>query len=71
MYVVPLLIIILVALGMFFSPIVAVIIFVIGFAIYLAVAVAGRGGEEATDAGTPEARAAERGRSEEHDARIR
>jgi positive regulator of sigma E activity len=70
MYLIPLVAIILLALvAVAWSPIFAVVIFAIFFVLFLAyVGLSRRADQEAT---TPEARAAERGRQEEAETRIR
>jgi hypothetical protein len=71
MYVVPLIVILLLAIvAVAWSPIFAVIIFAIFFALFLAYVGLSRRADQGS-VGTPEARAAERGRQEEADARIR
>jgi Ca2+/Na+ antiporter len=70
MYVIPLAVIILLAIvAVAWSPIFAVIIFAIFFALFLAYVGLSRRADQS--AGTPEARAAERGRQEEAETRIR
>ena len=70
MYLIPLIAIILLALvAVAWSPIFAVVIFAIFFMLFLAyVGLSRRSDQEGT---TPEARAAERGRREESETRIR
>jgi membrane protein implicated in regulation of membrane protease activity len=70
MYLIPLIAIILLALvAVAWSPIFAVVIFAILFVVFLAyVGLSRRSDQEGT---TPEARAAERGRQEEAETRIR
>jgi len=70
MYLIPLVAIILLALvAVAWSPIFAVVIFAIFFGLFLAyVGLSRRADQEGT---TPEARAAERGRQEEAETRIR
>jgi positive regulator of sigma E activity len=71
MYVVPLMVIILLAIvAVAWSPIFAVMIFVIFFVLFLAyVGLSRRADQRVVE--TPEARAAERGRQEEAETRIR
>jgi hypothetical protein len=70
MYIVPLIAIILLAIvAVAWSPIFAVIIFAIFFVLFLAYV--GLSRRANLSAGTPEARAAERGRREEAETRIR
>jgi positive regulator of sigma E activity len=70
MYVVPLIAVILLAIvAVAWSPIFAVVIFAIFFALFLAYVGLSRRADQG--AGTPEARAAERGRQEEAETRIR
>ncbi|HEV7481486.1 MAG TPA: hypothetical protein VGO13_00100 [Solirubrobacterales bacterium] len=71
MYLIPLLVLILLAIvAVAWSPIFAVIIFVIFFVLFLAYVGLSRRADQGT-VGTPEARAAERGRQEEAETRIR
>jgi hypothetical protein len=70
MYVVPLAVIILLAIvAVAWSPIFAVIVFAIFFALFLVYAGLSRRADQVV--GTPGARAAERGREEEAETRIR
>lgn len=70
MYVVPLIAVILLAIvAVAWSPIFAVIVFAIVFVLFLAYVGLSRRADQG--AGTPEARAAERGRREEAETRIR
>jgi len=70
MYVLPLIVIILLAVvAVAWSPIFAVIVFAIFFAFFLAYVGLSRRSDQT--GGTPEARAAERGRQEEAETRIR
>jgi hypothetical protein len=70
MYVIPLIAIVLLAIvAVAWSPIFAVVIFAIFFALFLAYAGLSRRADE--EGGTPEARAAEQGRREEAETRIR
>jgi positive regulator of sigma E activity len=71
MYIVPLMVIVLLAIvAVAWSPIFAVIIFAIFFALFLAYVGLSRRADQGAVA-TPEARAAERGRQEGTDTRIR
>jgi positive regulator of sigma E activity len=71
MYIVPLIVIILLAIvAVAWSPIFAVIVFAIFFLLFLAYVGVSRRADQGA-AGTPEARAAERGRQEEAETRIR
>jgi hypothetical protein len=71
MYVVPLIVIILLAIvAVAWSPIFAIIAFAILFTLFLAYVGLSRRADEGSMA-TPEARAAERGRQEEAETRIR
>jgi hypothetical protein len=71
MYAVPLIVIVLLAIvAVAWSPIFALIVFAIFFALFLVYVGLGRRADQGTVA-TPEARAAERGRQEEAETRIR
>jgi hypothetical protein len=71
MYVVPLIVIILLAIvAVAWSPIFAVVIFAIFFVLFLAYVGFSRRADQGV-VGSPEARAAERGRQEEAETRIR
>lgn len=70
MYVVPLIVIILLAIvAVAWSPIFAIVVFAIFFVLFLAYVGLSRRADQTI--GTPEARAAERGRQEEAETRIR
>jgi Ca2+/Na+ antiporter len=70
MYLIPLAVIILLAMvAVAWSPIFAIIIFAIFFTLFLVYVGLSRRADQS--AGTPEARAAERGRQEEAETRIR
>jgi hypothetical protein len=71
MYVVPLLLVVVLALiAVAWSPLFALVIAAILFALFLGYVGLNRRADEST-AGTPEARAADRGRREEAETRIR
>jgi hypothetical protein len=71
MYIVPLIVIILLAIvAVAWSPIFAIIVFAIFFVLFLAYVGLSRRADQGAVA-TPEARAAERGRQEEAETRIR
>ena len=63
-------VIIAIAVGILTGPLFGAIVFVIGFIIFLAIIGSRRRGEHVA-AGSPSARAAEQGRAEEKEARIR